>query len=252
MDARWYKAYVNMEIDDKFKAMKIAHGVKVLAFEWMFRRMLSYATKDGGWFRQGKDIPHDQHSLIAAFDWAVEFYGEEIIDTFISEVMKKGMVTKDVLGFYYVKNWEKYQHSALSTPRVQEHRERKQLESDITEVIQEINRVTKKNFRTTTEIYRKGIKGRFNDGYTKEQMLAVVRWKQQDWGSDPKQSKFVNPETLFRPGNFDRYLQEIGDDKVEAMTNGTMLTVENIYGKRLQITQEQYDRAEKGFFSIIQ
>jgi len=250
MNAKWHKHWEGMSTDDKFRKIYRRHKEKFGWMNWMWGVVREGATKDGGWFRQGSDVAHDEESLIVAFEWAYDVYGQDIIDLFMVEYIKEGLITKDLLGFMYVTNWEKYQHAALSTPRVQEHRENKQLEADVTEVINELNRVTGKTYRANTESHRQSIRGRFSDGFTKEDMFAVIRYKQSDW-VNTKYAKHLTPDTLFRPGNFDRYLNEIPSGNREAIGSGTMLNVENLYGKKQQITQEQYDQAERGFFQIV-
>ena len=109
MDAKWFIQYRR-------------HKEKFGWLSWMWGVMLEAAAKDGGWFRQSLEKAHDEESLIVAFEWAYDVYGQEIIDLFFSEYIKEGLITRDVVNFCYVTNWEKYQHAALSTPRVQEQR----------------------------------------------------------------------------------------------------------------------------------
>jgi len=240
-----------MATDDKFKKIKRRVGLKHYAMFKMFSIVLERATSDGGWFRQSDNVAHDEESLYVVFEEMVLDYDNEIIDLFLQEMITERLLTKDVLGFYYVTNWEEYQHAALSTPRVQEHRENKQLEADVTDVIQELNRVTGKTFRATTDAHRKHIRGRFRDGYTKSDMYAVIQHKQADWSNDVKLKKYVTPETLFRPGNFDRYLQEIPKENRAAIATGKLLKVENIHGIVSNITEAQYKKAEPGFYNIV-
>ena len=251
MDAKWFKHAIGMATDDKFKKIHMNYNEKFFVWYWMWDVMLECAAKDGGWFRQGKDKPHDKDSLIIKFELAYRSFGDNIIPEGLGCFSDEELITVDDKGFMYITNWEKYQHGCLSTPRVQEHRENKQLEADVTDVIRELNTVTGKTYRDKTESHRQSIRGRFADGYSKEDMYAVIRHKQADWGNDKQMHKFVTPDTLFRPGNFDRYLNEITPEKRVAMGNGTILNCENIYGKIVSITQEQFDAAEKGFFTIV-
>jgi uncharacterized phage protein (TIGR02220 family) len=250
MEAKWFKHYIGMSTDDKFRKIHMKHDKDFFVFSWMWNVMLEAAAKDGGWFRQGTNKSHDEDSLFIAFELACRSYGIEIINKFLRTMVEEGMIESDQ-GFYYIKNWEKYQHASLSTARVQEHRENKQLEKDVDMVILTLNEITGKKFRVKTETYRRMIRGRFTDGYSKENMFAVIRHKFNTWHNDPKMKKFITPETLFRPGNFDRYLNEIPAEHTEAMGTGKLLEVENIYGKQSHITQEQFDAAEEGFYNVI-
>jgi len=250
MDAKWFKHKIGMATDPKFKKMHMKQGNDFFALYWMWNVMLEDSAKDGGWFRQGANKAHDEDSLFIAFELACRSYGIEIIEKFFFAFVAEGLIVEDQ-GFYYVKNWEKYQHASLSTARVQEHRENKQLEKDVDSVILTLNEIAGKKFRVKTETFRRLIRGRFSDGYSKEDMFAVIRQKFNTWHNDPKMKKFITPETLFRPGNFDRYLNEIPEGHTEAMGTGKLLEVENIYGHKSHITQEQFDAAEPDFFHIV-
>ena len=249
-NAKWFKHSIGMATDDKFRKIHMKHSGDFFAFYWMWNVMLESAAKDGGWFRQSKKKAHDGDSLIIAFELAYRSFGDMIISDGLSVFTEEGLITRDDGGFIYITNWEKYQHGCLSTPRVQEHRENKKLEADVDDVICELNRVTGKTYRAKTESHRKSIRGRFADGFTKEDMFMVIRHKQADW-LNTKYAKHLTPDTLFRPGNFDRYVNEVTPENREAIGSGTMLDVENIYGKKTQITQKQFDAAEKGFFRIV-
>ena len=75
-------------------------------------------------------------------------------------------------------------------------------EEDIKEVLDYLNAKTGKNFRTA-----KGLKSRFDDGYTVEDAKKVIDVKFAEWIKDPKMVQFIRPETLFS-GKFDSYLNE--------------------------------------------
>jgi len=250
MDAKWFKHYVGMSTHPKFRKIHMKHDKDFFVFSWMWNVMLEDAAKDGGWFRQGANKAHDEDSLFIAFELACRSFGDAIIKKFFSAFVDEGLIVEDK-GFYFIKNWEKYQHASLSTPRVQESRERKQLEKDVTFVLTAFNDITGKGYRVKTESYRESIRGRFKDGYSKEDMLAVIRHKFNDWGNDKDRKKYVTPTTLFRPGNFDRYLNEIPKGQAKAMGEGKLLKVEDIYGHEDRITQEQFDKAEPDFYHIV-
>ena len=80
----------------------------------------------------------------------------------------------------------------------------------VDEIIRYLNLKTNKNFRTTTKAYRKEIMGRLNDkkaNYQPEHFKYVIDVKCADWlGTDME--KHLNPETLFRASNFDKYLNQ--------------------------------------------
>ena len=108
-----------------------------------------------------------------------------------------------------------------------------------------------KRYSEKTESTRSSIRARLDAGNTEEELLAVVAWKQRHWGKKPEMEKFIRPSTLFRPGNFDNYLNEIPRDVLKATVDGTLLKVRNLYGKISHVTQEQFDKASPGFLSIV-
>jgi uncharacterized phage protein (TIGR02220 family) len=49
---------------------------------------------------------------------------------------------------------------------------------------------------------------RLKDGYTVEQLKDVVASKSNAWMGDEKMDQYLNPQTLFRKSNFEKYLAE--------------------------------------------
>lgn len=80
----------------------------------------------------------------------------------------------------------------------------------VDEIIRYLNLKANKNFRATTKAYRKEIMGRLNDkkaNYQPEHFKYVIDVKCIEWlGTDME--KHLNPTTLFRAGNFDKYLNQ--------------------------------------------
>lgn len=73
-------------------------------------------------------------------------------------------------------------------------------------VIEYLNQKAGRNFRTNTGDNAKGIIAQARQGYTEAQMCRVIDCKTRQWGSDPKMCEHLNPVTLFRHANFERYL----------------------------------------------
>lgn len=74
-------------------------------------------------------------------------------------------------------------------------------------VIDYLNERTGKRYRSKTESTRKMIRARFSDGYTLDDFKHVIDVKASQW-LGTEQEKFLRPETLFRPGHFESYLNE--------------------------------------------
>ena len=75
------------------------------------------------------------------------------------------------------------------------------------EVIDYLNEKTGKHYRSKAAATRKLIKARFADGYTLDDFRHVIDVKVSQW-LGTEQDKFLRPETLFRPGHFESYLNE--------------------------------------------
>jgi uncharacterized phage protein (TIGR02220 family) len=73
-------------------------------------------------------------------------------------------------------------------------------------VIDILNETTGKSFRYTRSHLDK-IKARFKEGYSLDDFRTVINIKNDQWGNDPKNKKYLRPETLFSP-KFDGYLNE--------------------------------------------
>jgi uncharacterized phage protein (TIGR02220 family) len=52
---------------------------------------------------------------------------------------------------------------------------------------------------------------RLKEGYTVDDLKAVIALKYREWAHDERMSKCLTPETLFRRSNFERYVGEIGE-----------------------------------------
>lgn len=74
-------------------------------------------------------------------------------------------------------------------------------------VIDYLNEKTGKRYRAKTESTRRLIRARFADGYTLDDFKHVIDVKVSQW-LGTEQDKFLRPETLFRPGHFESYLNE--------------------------------------------
>lgn len=81
-------------------------------------------------------------------------------------------------------------------------------QEDVDEVVSHLNAVTGKSFKAKSDATRKPIRARLREGYTADDCKRVIDAKVADWGRDPKMSKFLRPDTLFRASKFEAYLNE--------------------------------------------
>ncbi len=76
------------------------------------------------------------------------------------------------------------------------------------EIIDYLNERCGTNYKPTTKETRKNINGRLNEGHTIEDFRTVIDKKANEWiGTDFE--KHLNPTTLFRPSNFEKYLNQV-------------------------------------------
>ncbi len=86
------------------------------------------------------------------------------------------------------------------------------LKGKIKEIIADLNLRTGMNFNHRTEVYQKLIKALMTKGYDYDDFIAVNKHKCAEWiGGDHE--TYLRPDTLYRPTNFPRYLDNIKASK---------------------------------------
>lgn len=75
-------------------------------------------------------------------------------------------------------------------------------------IIEYLNNKVNKKFSYKSESNRKLIKARFNEGYKLEDFIKVIDIKTNEWINDKKMKSYLQPSTLFRGSNFDKYLNQ--------------------------------------------
>lgn len=73
-------------------------------------------------------------------------------------------------------------------------------------IITHLNEATGSRYKTNAKYIRDLIGARLVDGYTVEDFITVIDRQVLKWGNDPKMAEYLRPKTLFRPSNFDSYL----------------------------------------------
>lgn len=81
-------------------------------------------------------------------------------------------------------------------------------------VIQHLNDQTGSNFRAV-ESNLKLIRGRVGEGYSQDEIRAVVDMKCREWGSDPRMRNYLRPATLFNATNFAQYAGMLGQSSID-------------------------------------
>lgn len=75
------------------------------------------------------------------------------------------------------------------------------------EAIEYLNQKAGRSFRTNVASNAKGIIARYREGFSMEQVKKMVDHMCRKWGSDREMQDHLNPVTLFRDSNFERYYQ---------------------------------------------
>ena len=75
-------------------------------------------------------------------------------------------------------------------------------------VIDKLNELNNTRYSSTSDSTLKLIKGRLKDGYTEEDLMLVVEKMSYLWHqpSEKDMTAYLRPSTLFRPTNFENYL----------------------------------------------
>ena len=107
--------------------------------------------------------------------------------------------------------------------------------SEIKQIIDYLNQKTNSNFKAKTEATKKSIIARLKEGYTVEDFFRVIDAKVKDWSDDPEMREYLRPQTLFRPSNFEAYLNEANRPQVKSKN-----AFKNF--KQNEYSQDEYDK----------
>jgi uncharacterized phage protein (TIGR02220 family) len=75
-----------------------------------------------------------------------------------------------------------------------------------TQVIAELNRLAGTSYRPSAESNRELVLARLSEGYSLDEVLAVVRDRVSRWKGDEKMAEYLRPGTLFRKSKFADYV----------------------------------------------
>ncbi|AQX86530.1 conserved phage C-terminal domain-containing protein [Elizabethkingia bruuniana] len=76
------------------------------------------------------------------------------------------------------------------------------------EILNYFNEITGKRFKPIKS-NTNPISARFKAGYTKEQMQEVIQLKTLEWKNNEVMAQHLCPTTIFRPSNFDKYVNQV-------------------------------------------
>lgn len=78
-------------------------------------------------------------------------------------------------------------------------------ESNVQEIISHLNQLTGQDFRWKSKETQASIKARLNEGNNIEDFKHVHEIKTREWLENPQMRQHLNPSTLYRPSNFEKY-----------------------------------------------
>lgn len=163
-----------------------------------------------------------QTSLIKlAGRWGIN---RRTVDRFLDLLISDGMIsvkksktngtTLKVLHYNnYQDNSEKsaQPNAQQNTQRSAHKQEPKELNTiNYGEFIKWFNAQTGKNFHNT-DTNKKIVRARLNEGFTKQDLVLVVKYKSMEWKDNPEMNKYLRFNTIFAPSHFNDYLNEASD-----------------------------------------
>ena len=87
----------------------------------------------------------------------------------------------------------------------------------IKEIVNNLNLILGSKYKASTESTSSSIRARLSEGYTVDDFKKVHKVKFEEW-NNTDMSKHLNPGTLYRPGNFEKYVNQ--DIKVQEQIGG--------------------------------
>jgi uncharacterized phage protein (TIGR02220 family) len=90
---------------------------------------------------------------------------------------------------------------------IDDSKRREDLKPIYKEIVSFLNEKTGKHFRFESAVTQRLIRARISEGFTLEDFKYVIERKASQW-LNTDMEKYLRPTTLFRPGNFEAYLNE--------------------------------------------
>jgi uncharacterized phage protein (TIGR02220 family) len=187
--------------------------------------LLCLAAKDNGFIRANEETPYSLRQLAGLL-----IYDEAMVSSTLDKFIEKGKMTRDQNAVLYITNWETYCGSAAYRRKLKErylsHKTcqpvtqsvshnitqhnitNNNIKEIVPQIINYLNEKTGKKFSPKPEGTIKLIAGRLKEGHTLDDFKQVIDTKVAKWRGDPKMDDYLRPDTLFRPSNFDSYLNE--------------------------------------------
>jgi len=95
---------------------------------------------------------------------------------------------------------------------------------EVQDVIEHLNKRTRRSFRNNNIATIKLIESRLKEGYSVDQCKKVVDNQTRLWLNDTVMAKYLRPSTLFAPSHFEEYLNQPTErtkEELEAYLNAS-------------------------------
>jgi len=233
-EVKWISITTDIFNDEKMCAIESLPDGLNIELVWFKLLCLAGTCNENGFLMISRDIPYTDEMMAKNFRMELG-----IIQRALETFQKMNMI-EVVDNIYMVSNWLKYQNGnelekikELNRNRQRRFKERQKLsienKGNVTNnvksnefcsicnmyyvdiyrhIINYLNNKTSKNYRYNTGKYKSLIHARCEEGYKIEDFEKVIDVKCEQWLNDKEMNRYLNPETLFRPSNFDRYLNE--------------------------------------------
>jgi len=116
---------------------------------------------------------------------------------------------------------------------------------EIKQIVSFLNDKAGRSFKHTTNNTQKKIRGRIADGYTVDDFKAVICFKVGEWLDDDNMNQYLCPDTLFRPSNFEKYLQAAKAKKKKEQPTYTPPKPNRPRDERRKVTPEELAAIER-------
>lgn len=160
-----------------------------------------------------KQMPYSESEIYTSLN---ELLDEKVVEIEGDFLIQKRMVRDNELslirsqsgskgGKNSVKKFAQAKSKANSKAK---HQANTEYENEYEIVIEYLNKTIGSNFKKSSRKTKELIVARFNEGFKVEDFKTVIDKKFNEWGSNPKMSVYLRPETLFS-NKFEGYLNQI-------------------------------------------
>lgn len=240
-EVKWIKITTDIFDDEKMYAIETQQDGQLIELIWFKLLCLAGKCNNHGFLMINNKIAYTDEMLATIFRIDIGNVQRALL------LFQQLEMIEVVENAYMIANWEKHQSGATLEKIKEQNRERqkrfrdkqKQLlleekeESNVTvtsqsnvncsisisnninkkdnipyiDIIDYLNKLTGKNYKSTTKKTKDCIKARWNEGFTLDDFKRVIDIKSKAWGNDPRMEMYLRPETLFGT-KFEGYLNE--------------------------------------------